>query len=158
MIRVSIPEGLSRSEVASTIRRSGITGSYLSASARSAGFDPRDYGQPRSRKGLEGFLFPATYDFEPGTPAATQFKAMVTKFKQVAAEINLERQAARAYLVQLGKARLWPQPIVTKVEPYKGFQQAEAYHQDFARLNPARYAGYSRFCGRAARLRAVWGE
>lgn len=42
----------------------------------------------------------------------------------------------------LGAARFWP---------------AETYHQDFARLNPVRYAGYSRFCGRGARLRAVWG-
>jgi peptide-methionine (S)-S-oxide reductase len=38
------------------------------------------------------------------------------------------------------------------------FWPAEAHHQDFARLNPVRYGGYSRFCGRAARLRAVWGE
>ncbi len=57
--------------------------------------DPSDIGLPTWAKNhVEGFLFPATYDFEPGTPAATQFKAMVTKFKQVAAEINLERQAA----------------------------------------------------------------
>lgn len=44
--------------------------------------------------------------------------------------------AARAYLVQLGKARLWKNPIVTKVEKYRGFQQAEEYHQDFLVRNP----------------------
>ena len=48
--------------------------------------------------------------------------------------------------------------FVTPVRDAARFWPAEAYHQDFARLNPVRYAGYSRFCGRAARLRAVWGE
>lgn len=47
--------------------------------------------------------------------------------------------------------------FVTPVLNAARFWPAEAYHQDFARLNPVRYAGYSRFCGRAARLRAVWG-
>ncbi|MFT3967643.1 MAG: peptide-methionine (S)-S-oxide reductase MsrA [Sphingobium sp.] len=45
-------------------------------------------------------------------------------------------KAARAYLVQLGQARLWTKPIVTKVEWYRGFQQAEGYHQDFLVRNP----------------------
>lgn len=48
--------------------------------------------------------------------------------------------------------------FVTPVRDAARFWPAEAYHQDFARLNPGRYAGYSRFCGRGARLRAVWGS
>jgi peptide-methionine (S)-S-oxide reductase len=47
--------------------------------------------------------------------------------------------------------------FVTPVRDAARFWPAEAYHQDFARLNPVRYGGYSRFCGREARLRAVWG-
>jgi peptide-methionine (S)-S-oxide reductase len=58
----------------------------------------------------------------------------------------------RAAAARLGRAR-----FVTPVRDAARFWPAEAYHQDFARLNPVRYAGYSRFCGRAARLRAVWG-
>lgn len=60
------------------------------------------------------------------------------------------RAAAAA---QLGRRR-----FVTPVRDAVRFWPAEAYHQDFARRNPARYAGYSRFCGRAARLTAVWGD
>ena len=48
--------------------------------------------------------------------------------------------------------------FVTPVRDATRFWPAEAYHQDFARLNPVRYGGYSRFCGRAARLRQVWGS
>ncbi len=63
-------------------------------------------------------------------------------------------EASRAAAVaRIGAAR-----FVTPVRDASRFWPAEDYHQDFARLNPARYAGYSRFCGRAARLRAVWGE
>ena len=47
--------------------------------------------------------------------------------------------------------------FVTPVRDAARFWPAEAYHQDFARRNPARYGSYSRFCGRSARLRAVWG-
>lgn len=47
--------------------------------------------------------------------------------------------------------------FVTPVRDAVRFWPAETYHQDFARLNPVRYAGYSRFCRRAARLHAVWG-
>ncbi len=47
--------------------------------------------------------------------------------------------------------------FVTPVRDAARFWPAEAYHQDFARRNPVRYGGYSRFCGREARLRAVWG-
>ena len=54
-------------------------------------------------------------------------------------------------------ARIGPARFVTPVRDAARFWPAEAYHQDFAREHPVRYAGYSRFCGRAARLRAVWG-
>ena len=59
----------------------------------------------------------------------------------------------RAAVRALGNAR-----FTTPVRDAARFWPAEAYHQDFARLNPARYGGYTRFCGRAARLRAVWGS
>ncbi|WP_339915203.1 peptide-methionine (S)-S-oxide reductase MsrA [uncultured Brevundimonas sp.] len=55
-------------------------------------------------------------------------------------------------------ARLAPARFVTPVRDAVRFWPAEREHQDFARLNPVRYAGYSRFCGRAARLQAVWGR
>ena len=44
---------------------------------------------------------------------------------------------ARAYIAQLAAAKVYPRPIVTRIEPYKGFTVAEAYHQDFMRKNPS---------------------
>ena len=55
-------------------------------------------------------------------------------------------------------ARIGAGRFVTPVRDAVRFWPAEAHHQDFARRNPVRFAGYSRFCRRGERLRAVWGE
>jgi peptide-methionine (S)-S-oxide reductase len=47
-----------------------------------------------------------------------------------------QRAVASAYLAQLRASGLWRAPIVTRIEPYRGFYPAEAYHQDFMLANP----------------------
>ncbi|TZG28934.1 peptide-methionine (S)-S-oxide reductase MsrA [Sphingomonas montanisoli] len=47
-----------------------------------------------------------------------------------------QKQIATAYIAQLGAAKVWKAPIVTKVEPNKGFFPAEKYHQDFLTRKP----------------------
>lgn len=60
-----------------------------------------------------------------------------TQYRSALFPLNGEQdKAARAYLAQLSKAKLWPDPIVTKVEPFTGFQDAAADHQDFMTKNP----------------------
>lgn len=61
-------------------------------------------------------------------------------------------EASRAAAVRIiGQNR-----FVTPVRPAARFWPAEAEHQDFARRHSVRYAGYSRFCGRAGRLAQIW--
>ena len=43
---------------------------------------------------------------------------------------------ARAFNARLGKSRIYPRPIATRIESGRFFP-AEAYHQDFARKNPS---------------------
>ena len=53
-----------------------------------------------------------------------------------------QARTAAAYLGQLGKARVWHRPIVTRIERAGAFWPAEAYHQDYLTLNPD--SGYIR--------------
>ena len=47
-----------------------------------------------------------------------------------------QAKAARAYVAQLNKGGYWKRPIVTKIEAFKAFYPAEAYHQDFMQKHP----------------------
>jgi peptide-methionine (S)-S-oxide reductase len=47
-----------------------------------------------------------------------------------------QARVAKAYLAQLSAAKLWKAPIVTRIEPFRGFQPAEDHHQNFMRRNP----------------------
>jgi peptide-methionine (S)-S-oxide reductase len=47
-----------------------------------------------------------------------------------------QARVAKAYIAELNKTHAFDAAIVTKVEPLKGFYQAEAYHQDFLVRNP----------------------
>jgi peptide-methionine (S)-S-oxide reductase len=47
-----------------------------------------------------------------------------------------QKAVVEAYIAQLDAARVFPRKIVTQVAPLPGFYLAEAYHQDYATLNP----------------------
>jgi len=47
-----------------------------------------------------------------------------------------QEKIASAYIAQLQQAKVFSSPIVTKLEPLKGFYPAEGYHQNFATLHP----------------------
>jgi peptide-methionine (S)-S-oxide reductase len=47
-----------------------------------------------------------------------------------------QRAVAKAYLAQLEAAKLWTNPIVTRIEAHRAFYPAEGYHQDFMAKNP----------------------
>ncbi|QLE43642.1 peptide-methionine (S)-S-oxide reductase MsrA [Nostoc sp. C052] len=48
-----------------------------------------------------------------------------------------QKQAAQEYIAQLNKSRIFDQPIVTKLDPLKGFYQAAAYHQNYIAHHPS---------------------
>lgn len=89
---------------------------------------------------------------DPGGQFCDQGAPYATAVFATAAQKPAAEASRRAAAAVIGPAR-----FVTPVRDAVRFWPAEAHHQDFARLNPVRYGGYSRFCGRTARLRAVWG-
>jgi UPF0755 protein len=62
VIRITIPEGFTRVQIAALAKADHLKGDYLADSVRSRLVHPTRYGAPGSTPNLEGFLFPATYD------------------------------------------------------------------------------------------------
>ena len=90
--RVAVPEGFTVEQVLQRIAESTeIPLADLQAAARR----PAALGLPSYARGrLEGFLFPATYDVEPGASAVQVLSQMVDRFEQAADEVRLEQGAA----------------------------------------------------------------
>lgn len=90
--RVTVPEGLRVSDVVSAV----TAGTRISADSLEAALDrPDQLGLPSyARDRVEGFLFPATYELEPGTTARALLVTMVDRFEQAAREVNLVSGAA----------------------------------------------------------------
>jgi peptide-methionine (S)-S-oxide reductase len=47
-----------------------------------------------------------------------------------------QKRVAQAYVDQLNRAKLFPEPIVTQIVALQAFYPAEAYHQDYAEHHP----------------------
>lgn len=94
-IRLTIPEGRSREEVAPTVRAAGLSGDYLAETDRSAVLSPRRYGAPKGTRTLEGFLFPATYELKPGAKARTLVTQQLEAFKAAIARVDLRAAKRR---------------------------------------------------------------
>jgi UPF0755 protein len=82
VVRVVIPEGQTRREIAQTAAADHLAGDYMAASATSLLLDPAHYGAPRKTQTLEGFLFPATYELVAGAPVSRLVRQQLEVFKQ----------------------------------------------------------------------------
>lgn len=65
-----------------------------------------------------------------GPDAGTQYRS------EIFYTTEAQKRIAAAYIDQLGKARVFSRPIVTKLEPARTFNVAEDYHQNYATLHP----------------------
>jgi uncharacterized YceG family protein len=91
-IKITIPEGRSRSEIVPIVRKAGLKGSYLEASRRFQGaLNPFRYDAPKGTRALEGFLFPATYELRPGAPARTLVERQLAAFDDNFAGVDMSR-------------------------------------------------------------------
>lgn len=55
---------------------------------------------------------------------------------EIFAATPAQEATAKAYIAELGAAKIFPEPIVTKVGILKAFYWAEGYHQDYMIKNP----------------------
>lgn len=78
---VTIPEGSTENQTLALIAKNS---DVKLADLKKAAANPAALGLPPYAKGLEGFLFPATYDIEPGSTAQQVLSMMVARFQQSA--------------------------------------------------------------------------
>ncbi|MBR1552537.1 MAG: endolytic transglycosylase MltG [Schwartzia sp.] len=96
MIRFTIPEGFTVREIASRLEREGIVSSKAFLD-KAKHFGPYRYMQA-SRQAMfrsEGFLFPDTYEVEPGTSAEAILQMMVRNFDNKLTDEMREKAAKR---------------------------------------------------------------
>jgi UPF0755 protein len=119
--RVTIPEGWRLVEILAALgSKSGIPLSKYQAAAA----DPASLGLPSyARGGLEGYLFPATYNVQPKAAASAVLRAMVQQFNREASQLGVTTGAPRV--------KLTPGQVITVAS----LVQAEAGRQsDFPKI------------------------
>jgi UPF0755 protein len=94
VVKVLVPEGETRLQIAARAHAAGLTGSYLAAAKRSPILDPARYGAPAGTPNLEGFLFPATYELYGGAPAAQLVREQLAAFSERFGHRQIERAKA----------------------------------------------------------------
>ncbi|OIQ76624.1 putative aminodeoxychorismate lyase [mine drainage metagenome] len=114
---INITEGMRAADVLALLGKNGWNESELKAAFAGAK-PPMGYDAPN----LEGYLFPASYSFAPGTSSAKVLQTMLDRFQSEATSINLVAGA---------KTRsLSPAQIVT----IASLAQAEGGPSDFAKI------------------------
>jgi hypothetical protein len=82
IVKIVIPEGFTRAQIAVLAHRDGLSGSYLLPSKRSSEIEFAHYGAPADTPNLEGFLFPATYEMYVGAPASQLVSEQLSAFHE----------------------------------------------------------------------------
>ncbi|MCZ2814616.1 endolytic transglycosylase MltG [Modestobacter sp. VKM Ac-2984] len=96
--RVTVPEGL---QVTQVLQRLADEGGLPLADLEAAAADPAQLGLPAYANGsLEGFLFPATYDIEPGQTAVDVLSRMVARTDQVLTDLQIPVEQRLAALTE----------------------------------------------------------
>jgi peptide-methionine (S)-S-oxide reductase len=93
-------------------------------------FDPRQITYGRLLQIYFSVAHDPTQLNRQGPDTGTQYRSAI--FPQNAEQANV----AKAYIAQLGQARVFDKAIVTKIEPDRPFYPAETHHQDFLTRNP----------------------
>ena len=95
VIEVTIPEGLSRQEIAPTVEQADIPGDYVEASVGQRGFKLEEEFEAPEDASLEGFLFPATYEVPREGNAEDLVSLQLEAFEDNVAQVDMAEAKRR---------------------------------------------------------------
>ena len=132
---VEVVPGYSGGHVRNPPYEQVTTGTTGHAEVIQVRFDPKVVSY---REILEIFFTmhdPTTLDRQ-GADVGPQYRSVIFYHSEE------QRRVAEAFIVELEETNVFGLPIVTKVEPFRGFYEAEDYHRRFYERNTGK--GYSR--------------
>jgi UPF0755 protein len=88
-VTATVPEGLSRAQIAPLAKQAGLSGRYVKASIHSKYLNPANYGAQGRARNLEGFLFPDTYQLKAGAPVSDLVQLQLQDFRRRIKQVNL---------------------------------------------------------------------
>jgi UPF0755 protein len=89
-VTVTIPEGLSRAQIAPLAKQAGLSGGYAKASVSSKFLRPNNYGAQGRARNLEGFLFPDTYELKAGASTSDLVQLQLQDFRRRITAVNMK--------------------------------------------------------------------
>jgi peptide-methionine (S)-S-oxide reductase len=93
-------------------------------------FDPKEVSYGEILQVFFSVAHDPTQLNRQGPDSGTQYRSSIFFADET------QKKIATAYIAQLNQAKVYRSPIVTRVDPMKGFYAAEDYHQDFLIKNP----------------------
>jgi peptide-methionine (S)-S-oxide reductase len=106
---------------------SGVTGHAESVNIT---FDPAQISYGQILQIAFSVVFDPTQLNRQGPDEGTQYRSVIFYAD------DAQKHIAEAYINQLDQSHAFSRPIVTRVDPLKGFYPAEDYHQDYLFHNP----------------------
>lgn len=107
------------------------TGTTDHAEAVEIKYDPRQVSYGKLLQIFFSVVHDPTQLNRQGPDRGTQYRSAIFTLN------DDQKKVADAYIAQLGAAKVFSSPIVTKVGALEGFYAAEAYHQDYLTLHPS---------------------
>jgi peptide-methionine (S)-S-oxide reductase len=126
---VNVESGYAGGELASPTYEQVCTGTTGHAEVVQVTFDPHIIS---FREILEIFFAshdPTTLNRQ-GADVGNQYRSVIFYHNEE------QKQAAEQAIAELNAAKIWDNPIVTQVEPFKNFYKAEDYHRKYFSRHP----------------------
>lgn len=123
-----VVSGYSGGSMANPTYREVCTGTTSHAEAVQVTFDPVEISYNDILRVFFSIHNPTTLNRQ-GPDRGTQYRSAIFYHTQE------QKETAEQIIQELGGAKIWGDPIVTEVVPFKVFYRAEDYHQEYFRLH-----------------------